>query len=184
MFTWIWGVAHRVWISLLALIPGVNLIMAVYLGIKGNELAWQKNKYLSAEDFRRSQLTWMKWGTIIVGISVIGWSVTILLAAYLAKKEEQVLARDDKRVADLQILVSKASRYKLDHNSKCPSNLEDLVPGYLEVVPLDPNGSRYILKSDGKECSISAALESVPESGSKILTREVDNLNDYIFYEE
>jgi hypothetical protein len=62
--TWIWGVSHRIYLSLLALlpIPFVGLAASIVLGIKGNEWAWQFKKWDSIEQFHRTQRTWMYWG--------------------------------------------------------------------------------------------------------------------------
>lgn len=37
---WIWAIGNNVWIGLAALVPCVNIVVAIYLLIKGNELAW------------------------------------------------------------------------------------------------------------------------------------------------
>ncbi len=42
LLNWIWGMGNGVWISLLALIPFVGIIMAIVLGVKGSEWAWRK----------------------------------------------------------------------------------------------------------------------------------------------
>ncbi len=59
-FTWIWGIANNVWIALLALVlsPSLWLIMAVILGIKGNEWAWRSRRWDSVEQFKRVQKAW------------------------------------------------------------------------------------------------------------------------------
>ena len=38
---WIWAIANKTWIGLLALIPCVNIFIAIWLGISGHKLAWQ-----------------------------------------------------------------------------------------------------------------------------------------------
>ena len=40
LLNWIWAIGNQVWIGLLALVPCVNIFVAVYLLFKGNELAW------------------------------------------------------------------------------------------------------------------------------------------------
>jgi len=59
---WIWGLGNNVFIALLALIPGLNLIMSIILGIKGNEWAWQNKYWDSIDDFKRIQRRWAWWG--------------------------------------------------------------------------------------------------------------------------
>ncbi len=79
--TWIWGIGNKVWLALLALIPIpiAGLAVAIVLGVKGNEWAWQSKKWDSIEQFRRTQRTWMYWGiasllaplVLIIGIILI-----------------------------------------------------------------------------------------------------------------
>ena len=38
---WMWGIGNNVWIGLLAIIPYAGIIMAIVLGVKGTEWAWQ-----------------------------------------------------------------------------------------------------------------------------------------------
>ncbi len=42
--SWIWGIGNQVWISLLGLIPIVNIVMIFVLGAKGNEWAVESQK--------------------------------------------------------------------------------------------------------------------------------------------
>ena len=87
LLTWIWGIGHNVWIALVALgglIPYVgwiiSIVMAIILGARGNEWAWQKKKWDSIEQFRKTQRTWMWYGVgmLIVQILLV-ISVTILI---------------------------------------------------------------------------------------------------------
>lgn len=60
----LWGIYHGAWISLLLFIPIVNLIVTFYLGFKGNEIAWKKNKWRSIEDFNDAQREWGLGGAL------------------------------------------------------------------------------------------------------------------------
>jgi hypothetical protein len=60
-FSWIFGLAR--------------IGLAIYLGIKGNALAWQNRTFQSSEDFHRCQRTWAAWG---IGIWVGGFILGIL----------------------------------------------------------------------------------------------------------
>ena len=62
----LWGIFNSVWISLLALIPPLGPIMALVLGVKGNEWAWQSKRWDSTEHFHRTQRAWMYWGIGLV----------------------------------------------------------------------------------------------------------------------
>lgn len=86
LLSWIWGIGNHVWIALLVLIPiaPINLIVAIYLGIKGNELAWRKKTWESPEQFIEVQKKWAKWGLIVlilVVILTIGVGVLVAMSA-------------------------------------------------------------------------------------------------------
>ena len=71
LLNWIWAICNNVWIGLLALIPYVNLVMIIILGIKGNEWAWRNKRWDSIEHFKRTQRTWAKWGIILLIVPLI-----------------------------------------------------------------------------------------------------------------
>ena len=70
-FNWIWAIAHNSWIGLIALVPYVGFIMAIVLGFKGNEWAWQNRKWDSVEHFRATQRVWTKWAIILAIITAV-----------------------------------------------------------------------------------------------------------------
>jgi hypothetical protein len=69
--TWIWGLCNEVYISLIALVPYVNIVMAFILGAKGNEWAWRNKRWDSIEDFNRIQKRWAYWGLAIIIILIL-----------------------------------------------------------------------------------------------------------------
>jgi len=77
LLPWLWGIGNSVWIALLALIPYAGIIMAIVLGVKGNEWAWRNKRWDSIEHFKRTQSTWTKWG---IGIAVFGILIGIIVA--------------------------------------------------------------------------------------------------------
>lgn len=79
----VWAIGNRIWIGLLALIPCLllpylGLMVHIYLGIKGRELAWKNKKWESVEEFDRIQNLWGKWG-VIFGILWLGMLLAISL---------------------------------------------------------------------------------------------------------
>ena len=72
--TLIWGIYYGAWVVLwgflLGLIPLVWILWQVYVGMKGNEWAWRKNKWQSVEQFIATQNKWKPWGIVffILGI--------------------------------------------------------------------------------------------------------------------
>lgn len=80
LLSWIWAFGHglAMWgvIGLIAcFVPAIGsmvaLGIAIYLGIKGNELAWQTGKYLSIEELKEKEKKWTKWAVIIFIISIV-----------------------------------------------------------------------------------------------------------------
>lgn len=82
LLNWIWAIFNKTWIGLLAIIPYIGLIFAIYLGVKGRELAWKSKRWDSLEHFNRVQRTWSKWSLIVVIIPVIGILAAVALPAY------------------------------------------------------------------------------------------------------
>ncbi len=78
LWNWIWAIFNNTWIGLLALIPGVNLVMIFVLGAKGREWAWKNKKWDSVEHFNRVQRKWSLWGIWLV---VIGFVLALLVTA-------------------------------------------------------------------------------------------------------
>jgi len=85
--TWIWGIGNNVWISFIALcgiLPYfgwiISLVMAIILGVRGNEWAWQNKRWDSIEHFKKTQRTWMWWGigVLLLQIALI-IAVTVLI---------------------------------------------------------------------------------------------------------
>jgi hypothetical protein len=62
-----WGIAHNVWIALLAFLPPAALVMQIVLLIKGNEWGWQNRRFSSVQEFYEVQKKWLIAG-IIFGV--------------------------------------------------------------------------------------------------------------------
>lgn len=71
--TWIWGATHRVWVAFLAFVPLVNIFVLIYLGVKGNELAWRAEKWESVEAFLESQRRWKIWGIVFFILIILSY---------------------------------------------------------------------------------------------------------------
>jgi hypothetical protein len=93
--TWIWGIGNNVWIALIALcgiLPYigwiVSLVMAIILGVRGNEWAWQSKRWDSIEHFQKTQRTWMWWGlgvfllqiALVVAVTILIFSLIMIAA--------------------------------------------------------------------------------------------------------
>lgn len=71
LMSWIWAIGNNVWIGLLALIPYVGGIMAIVLGVKGREWAWQAKKWESVEAFNETQRKWSIAGLILGTLMIV-----------------------------------------------------------------------------------------------------------------
>lgn len=65
-WNWLWmcnnGLAGaRVLLFISCFIPYVNVISVIYLGLNGNQLAWQYRRFESVDHFKRVQSTWGQW---------------------------------------------------------------------------------------------------------------------------
>jgi len=75
---WIWCIVHKAWVGLVLCLL-VGIVGSVVCGVKGNEWAWQNNRYESIAQFKEIQGKWTKWGVIILCVSVgLGILVTIV----------------------------------------------------------------------------------------------------------
>jgi len=79
-----WGIYYRVWIAFLVFVPVIGQFWWVVMGIKGNEWAWQKNKWLSVDEFKKSQRKWMPWAITLLVLSILSslaWASLIVITA-------------------------------------------------------------------------------------------------------
>ena len=91
---WNWGAFFWNWIWLIPINPTFAIIMcfanmftcglstlvlAFYLGIKGNEMAWERKKYESIEEFQEEQKKWSLTGWVCVFIPTFIYIITALL---------------------------------------------------------------------------------------------------------
>jgi hypothetical protein len=61
-----WSIGNRVWIGLLSFIPYIGFWVKIYLGIKGNELAWKNKRWNSIEQFKSAQRKWAIAGLVVL----------------------------------------------------------------------------------------------------------------------
>jgi hypothetical protein len=105
LLNWIWGIGNGVWIALLALLPGVGLVVAVVLLFKGNEWAWRNRSWRSVRHFRRVQRTWAICGLALVAAAMVLPALALGYAMQQAKASEYYRAamarvNADPRVTD------------------------------------------------------------------------------------
>jgi len=96
---------------------------------------------------RNPVLTW------IAAISIVVLAFGLLgECAYVIVLDKPDEARWEKARSDMSQIQPALSEYALDHKGRYPLDLADLVPAYLESVPVDPFTKRqydYELTKDG-----------------------------------
>lgn len=78
--TWIWGIGNHTTIAFLTWNPIANFVMIIMLGAKGNEWAWQNNRWNSIEHFKKVQKLWAIWGFILFVLGMLFLSIVIIAA--------------------------------------------------------------------------------------------------------
>lgn len=82
---WIWGIGNFVWLALIVLLLGfipfvgviASLVFCIWLGIKGNELAWQSKQWISIYHFHKVQKTWAIAGVAVFVLSIVFVVITL-----------------------------------------------------------------------------------------------------------
>ena len=83
LWNWIWALGNKTYVGVLAIIPYVGFIVAIYLGVKGRELAWRNKRWDSFEHFDSVQKKWSWWGVVIIfGVIGLGILAAILIPMF------------------------------------------------------------------------------------------------------
>ena len=53
-----------------------QLVISVFLGVKGSEWAWKSRKWESLERFKKTQDNWRRWGIIL---SIVGFTIGVFI---------------------------------------------------------------------------------------------------------
>lgn len=75
----IWAIGNRVWPALWCWLPGLGLLVNVWMGFKGRELAWRRGGWQSVEHFKRVQARWAVWGAVIFVVAVVLTAAAVVL---------------------------------------------------------------------------------------------------------
>ena len=79
LMTWMWGIGNGVWVASLGLIPLIGLVIAVWLGISGNDMAWRARRWRDVEHFRSTQRAWAMVGValLLLKAAAVAWLVAV-----------------------------------------------------------------------------------------------------------
>jgi serine/threonine protein kinase len=83
LMPYFWPFTNKVWIGLFACVPQIGWLMAIALGVKGNEWAWKSRRWRSIEQFKAHQRGWTIAG-LFIGIPM-AWIYIGLLAGWLIR---------------------------------------------------------------------------------------------------
>jgi hypothetical protein len=101
LLNWVWAIGNRTWWGLLAIIPYVGFGVAIWLGLKGREMAWQARQWDSIDHFNRVQKKWSQWGVgITLAAVVIGILAAIAIPAYQSYAQRAHQAEAEARLDD------------------------------------------------------------------------------------
>lgn len=100
---WIWGIGNSTPIALLAVIPGVNVIVMLVLGMRGSRWAWRNRYWRDAEHFRKTQRKWaiaglVSWIVVIGGVAGLFASIVPMMKGSDAYRMSMELIRADEDV--------------------------------------------------------------------------------------
>lgn len=81
--SFMWAFYHHVWWCFIGLIPMVNMVWWIVMGIYGSEWAWKAMPQTSLEDFLATQKKWKPWGIamfIVTGLVVLAYVAIAMLS--------------------------------------------------------------------------------------------------------
>lgn len=165
---WIWGIAHKVWWSLFALlpIPILSFVIGIILGAQGNVLAWKNNHYSSVEEFRKIQKKWAIAGLIVFITVCILIGVGFYLLVHFGNKALEgegttvgQLYKEATFNQDLQKLENGTKSF-IEKNKRLPKSMSEIFSSYdpktilvlegLTTAPKDINNEpiKYCVKDN------------------------------------
>ena len=133
-FTFVWSCAHKCYWPLIILIPFLGLVflpvIAVYLGFKGNQIAWENFDGTDIEKFKKEEQKWNIY-TWIACIVVVLLALFINLSVLIpnAKKLESIVNTYNKQ--DFEVICK-----PLANEQQCLENYKNLYSTVGEISKL------------------------------------------------
>jgi hypothetical protein len=169
--TWIWGIANKCYVALFALIPLVGIPAAIYLGIKGNELAWRNRYWSDIQEFKATQRSWGIGGFVI---AIVIFSLMALQIIHTNK----INKRTDKITKQVISIISENKEVKnlLGNNysiafrpgiASVQTGMET-VPIYLMIIIKTDRGIIWVYADLDKNYNITQIKVSPPNDGEDI----------------
>ncbi len=160
LLTFIWGIKHRAWITLLAIpliiyqLPlGLNwilyTILQIYCGIKGNMWAYQVDWWMSPKDFRKNQAI---WGATAIGINILVPIILLTIAVRFAQKSPENPAEFIKNT-QCTVAYNKLKKEFNNISLNSSTTSQEIATSFAQKFPnATSSGSdvHFSIKSDGK----------------------------------
>jgi Tfp pilus assembly major pilin PilA len=149
LLNWIWAIGNRVWIGLIVLIPFIGFFAAIWLGIKGRELAWKSRQWESVEHFQRVQRKWSQWALgLMLIFPIIGILAAIAIPAYSTYTQKAKISEA------ISILSSCKAAFEVDFAEHGSFTLNSPYQGCATTLPKGVKGVGLATGSDAVELSV------------------------------
>ena len=126
LLNWIWAAGNRTWVGLFAMIPYIGFGVAIWLGIKGREMAWENARWDNVEHFNRVQRRWSQWGIgVAIFSGVISMLITILLFSYLTTAKENDVAPFSKELLSAIEENAESPDAVSEQEEPCPTDSDE-----------------------------------------------------------
>lgn len=183
LWSWIWAIGNKTYIGLLALVPYVNFVMIIILGINGREWAWKNKHWDSVDQFKKVQHNWVKWWLILMIIPVIIGIIAIFSVGILATInpiEQTHKAADATTRNNLAELLVADERYYTQNNSyPWSDSTNSLNMAYVSTDLANETWLNILVTSGEIKSTLVSQLKA--NSGKLILIKESGNDSDIHF---
>lgn len=119
----IWAIGNRVWPALWCWLPGLGLLVNVWMGFKGRELAWRRGGWQSIEHFQRVQGRWTIWG-IVIFVAVVALTAAVVLFKGPQLTAQQGQQAKPEQAAPVQPVPAPAERREAQPAQDAPQGQE------------------------------------------------------------
>jgi hypothetical protein len=174
LMNWIWGMGNSVWIALLTFILGP--IMAIVLGIKGNEWAWRNKKWKSVEKFKKTQRAWSGAGIGLTCLSIVLAVIIVINLPNLPAPDGGDLTATPG--TEPELIAGSASNLDLELSSTRVEAGENITITVKVSPPQVTPVNASLDNQQNNEVVLTGSTISTDENGVATITRKVDQPGD------
>ena len=170
-FTFFWSCAHKCYWPLIILIPFLGLIflpiIAIYLGFKGNQIAWENFDDTDIEEFKKQESKWniCVW---IVGVIIVLFALIMSLSVFIPniKKMNKIVEIYNKQ--EFETICK-----PLANEQQCLENYKNLYSTVGEISKLKVKSIRTENKKDYPMTNICATAKYSKQNKDCILCVDI-----------